>query len=198
MNGLQDLFYLVWFALLMNPAGTQLADLVDSRAFWKETGVEWNAQALIRELAQAQAAESPGLADAVVALGAATHAERQLAAERLRRAGAAALPLLEAAAQSDDPELQWRAKGLLKEWKGASLAQPARRLMAIRGLGELGDASALPLLLAIEGSANPFEQEAANNAVRRLKGLPPAPPELGDRPARAVASQPRASGAASA
>ena len=186
INGLQDLVYLVWFALLMNPAGTQLADLVDTRAFWKEAGVEWNAPALRNELAQAQAPADPDVQGAIHALGAATHAERQHAAERVRKAGAAALPLLQAAARSDDPEIQSRAKALLRDWQGTSLAQPARRLMAIRALAELGDVSAVPLLEAITSTATAFEQEAAREALRVLKGLPPSPPEPGGRPARAV------------
>jgi len=69
--------------------------------------------------------------------------------------------------------------GRAKEAAEPAQAQAVRRLMAIRTLGELKDAQALPTLQPLVKSEAPFEAEYAQQAIAAIEGKPftrPQPP----------------------
>ncbi len=162
-----------WMIILLTTGGGDLLDAIRPGDYWRVQGVEATAANM---LARLHAADAAATADLVRQLGSAQHGEREAAQGKLEALGAAARPQLQAAAESPDPEVRERAKALLEKLAGHDQAPAIRRLMAIRTLGELKHAPALPVLRGLLNSKVPFEAEYAAWAVAAIEGKPHTPP----------------------
>ena len=117
-------------------------------------------------------------------LGAARYDVRERATEALRRIGAPAIPALEKAADSDDPEIRTRAREILGDVRlGISPDWPSEMVLLVRHYNELGDnersqalyrigqtlrEKAVPFLLARLTSENAQEANYAVSAIQRI------------------------------
>ncbi len=110
-------------------------------------------------------------------LGAERYDRRQRASEGLRRVGAPAIPALEKAAQSDDPEVRIRARQILADVRlGIHPSWPADLVLLIRHYENLSDqekqAAHQRLVTEAKAQAVPFIvhhlQEADENEARHL------------------------------
>jgi tetratricopeptide (TPR) repeat protein len=117
-------------------------------------------------------------------LGAARYDVRERATEALRRIGAPAIPALEKAADSDDPEIRTRAREILADARlGISPDWPSEMVLLVRHYSELGDnermqalyrigqtlrEKAVPFLLARLTSENAQEANYALSSIQRI------------------------------
>jgi hypothetical protein len=166
--GLDEILLVLWMCLALNPAGTRLSDQVDVRAYWESRGVPWEEASLLKELQDDPGADEATLRAALDRLGASTHADREAAADVLRAAGPAALPHLQQAAASEDPEIRLRARELLLPLRQSQSASAGRRLLAIRALGglsELTEAGRARLQSLAESAASADETSLARQAL---------------------------------
>jgi len=154
--------------------GNDLLDYLPTNAYWRTKGVEVSAERMAAELAPGEPAEMGRL---VRDLGAADFATREAASKKLRTFGPTAIPALEKAAASDDPEVRTRAREILKGLSGGARAMAVRRLMAIRTLGELKKPQALPTLRALLKSKEPFVADYAQRAIAAIQGKPHQRPQ---------------------
>ncbi len=161
---------LLMVLLTSGGGGNDLLDYMPSEAYWKAKGVEMTAERMAAELATAPPAD---LSKLVRDLGAADFALREAAMRKLRAAGPAAVPALERAAESEDPEVKMRARQLLQRAVAAGgQAKAVRKLMAIRALGELKAPQALPALRPLVAAAEPFVADYARQAIAAIEGKP--------------------------
>jgi HEAT repeat protein len=138
-------------------------------------------------LAAAGQVEAPGMAalrKAVADLGAEDFRARKAAKDTLSKAGVAARELLQAATQSDDPEVRLTAQGLLRAIAGKIQADAKsgdadylKRLFAIRALGEMKSQKAVPGLKAAANDTDPTIRDAALSALAAVEGKPAPRPD---------------------
>ena len=113
-----------------------------------------------------------------------SEAEKEAAAERLMAAGRSALPGLQVALQSENPDARWWAARALAGIDGpaaarmllAALADPDEdvRVCAIMGLGERREAAAVDELLALWPEANAYVGPHIGDALSKI-GEPAVP-----------------------
>lgn len=148
-------------------------DHLDSKLFWRGRGIEMTSANLI------EAANPPADADAaahLARLGAPEFRERQAAEKALLAMGPGVLAQVRPLTRSDDPEIAERAVRIVRALAPRDTFSDVQRLMAIRGLGELGDAAALPALRALAEATDPATRAYAARAIARIEGRPaPAP-----------------------
>ena len=148
-------------------------DHLDSKLFWKGRGIDMTAANLL------EAANPPASADATAhlsRLGAPEFRERQAAEKALLALGPGILPQVRPLTRSEDPEVAERAVRIVRALAPRDSFSDVQRLMAIRGLGELGDAAALPALRPLAEATDPATRAYAARAIARIEGRPaPAP-----------------------
>lgn len=161
-----------WMAILMallGGGGNDFLDYVPTKAFWKSQGVEVTTAKLLAEL---KGAETPDASKLIKQLGAAQQADREQAQRKLEAMGPGVLPQLRKAARSPDAEVAMRIDSLIASLSKKGAARTARRLMAIRTLGERKDRKALPALRKLLESKAVFEAEYAAAAIAAIEGKP--------------------------
>ena len=172
-----------WIPLMLmligRGGGNELLDYMSTAGYWKAKGVAVTLENMTAELGpQTQVPDrADDIATLVKDLGADAYDARESAQKKLVAMGPVALPQVQAAAKSDDPEVAQRAREVLRQirpsQKGGAMAKAVRRLMAIRALGELKDPKALPVLRPLLGAAEPFVADFARRAVARIEGQAP-------------------------
>jgi hypothetical protein len=167
MGASYSLFTLL-FALLSGGA-SDILDLVPSDAYWKAKNVTVTVDQLVGELKTDAGAD---IAPLIAKLGSGNYAQREEAAKKIIAQGPAAIPQLEKSYDDPDPEVANRVKSLAKQIRFNSKAASVRRLMAIRTLGEMKEAQALPALQALANSKEPFVPDYAARAVALIQGKP--------------------------
>jgi hypothetical protein len=158
-----------------------LLDYVPTAAYWRLQQVNPTPAAMAAELAETSDAAAAAFIDEISNPDPQT---RSQARRNLAGLGRKALPLLRAAMEGGDPETMATSRELIAQISAQSKPKAIRRLMAIRALGESGDAGALAVLAPLLKSTEPFEAEyaaAAMSALRRRR-----PP---DRPSAAAADR---------
>lgn len=167
-----------WFSLMFMVLAAGNGDLLDqisTDAYWKSKAVkDLSVEKLIAEITPAPAVED--LSPLIKALGSENFAQREQATNKLQALGAAALPALEKASNDPDPEVARRARELIRQANSGAKVNQVRRLMAIRTLGELGKAEALPALKPLLSSKEIFVPEYAARAIAAIEGKPFPPP----------------------
>lgn len=156
--------------VLLGGGGNELLDYVPSRDYWQAKGVVMTGGNLLAELQAAAAAES--VPQLIEQLGSDRYSRREQAHRRLLAMGPKVVPQLQKAARSDDPEVSARIESLLKDIGAKGKAPAVRRLMAIRGLGELKHRRGLPVLRKLVDSAELFEAGYARAAIAAIEGKP--------------------------
>ena len=155
--------------VLLGGGGNDLLDFVPTEAFWKSQEVEVTTAKLLGELKSAEAADASKL---IKQLGASQQADREQAQRKLEAMGPGVLPQLRKAAKSPDAEVAMRIDSLIASLSKKGAARTARRLMAIRALGEGKDREALPALRKLLKSKAVFEAEYAAAAIAGIEGKP--------------------------
>jgi hypothetical protein len=157
-------------AVLALPSN-DLLDYVPAATYWRLNKVEPTTAAMALELAEASDATAAGLIDK---LSDPDPQIRLQAKRNLARLGRKALPLLREAINGGDPETAAVAHELIAKIGDQSRPKSIRRLMAIRALGEGGDAAAVAVLEPLLKSTEPFEAEYAAAAIALLHHQIPA------------------------
>ncbi len=161
-------FIEILMLVLSGGGSNELLDFIPTDAYWQSKGVTVTVEAVAGELSTETPAELPRL---IRDLGADDYEAREAATKALRAIGAPAKAALEQAAESNDPEVRVRARKLLQNLhRGGAQARAVRRLMAIRTLGELGKAEALPALRPLVESKEPFVAQYARRAIAAIEG----------------------------
>ena len=157
--------------VLLGGGGNDFLDYVSVTAFWKSQGVEVTTVKLLAELksAEAKVADASKL---IKQLGSAQQADREQAQRKLAAMGPGVLPQLRKAAKSPDAEVAMRIDSLIASLSKKGAARTARRLMAIRTLGERKDRKALTALRKLLKSKAVFEAEYAAAAIAAIEGKP--------------------------
>jgi hypothetical protein len=163
----------ILFALLSGGAN-DLLDFVSSDAYWKAKAVTVSMEQLASELKTPAGAD---VAELIKTLGAGDYAQREEAARKIIAQGPAALQGLEKAADDPDAEISNRVKNLIQQIRLNTKANGVRRLMAIRTLGEMKKAEALPILKPLLASKEMFVADYAARAMAQIEGK--APPTRG-------------------
>ncbi|MCY2930241.1 MAG: hypothetical protein NTV86_12240 [Planctomycetota bacterium] len=155
-------------ALVAGGGGNELLDYVQTQAYWQMQDTPVTAAAMIEEL-QTPKAENVG---ALIAdLSAPQAARREAASAKLRAMGEAALPELQKVTPGATlGEKDLRIAQLIEQIGRRRGGLAIRRLMAIRTLGELKDASAAPVLRGLATSKAPFEADYAQAALAAIEG----------------------------
>jgi hypothetical protein len=169
---------------LLAGGGRDLVSYIPPDAYWEAKGVEVvSVEGLLKDLDPAPPVD---VDKAIGALGSAGAAEREAAAGAILSAGPAAIPELEKETASPDVEVARRARALIAQIRTEAKPREVRRLMAMRALGELKDAKALPALRTWAESKEPFAAECARAAIAKIEGKPAPPPR--ERDAKAFAA----------
>jgi len=170
-----------WMMLLLTLVtqgnGSDLLDYVQSSAYWRIQGVTPSVATMQAELAPARSADAAGL---IEDLTGDDDAKRTAAKIRIRVLGDRAMPLLEKAAKAahGNPDKAVVVQDLIGEVLKKPATGAARRLMAIRTLGEFKKTEALPTLQGLLTSKALFEADYARAAIAAIEGKPytrPAP-----------------------
>ncbi len=157
--------------LVAGNGGGELLDLIDTEAYWAHRNETPRVELLIGYLETADDKADAGQIDKLIAqLGAADFDTREQAAAKLIAIGADAKAPLQKARQSDDPEIALRAEQILRRLTGKHKPSNVRKLMAIRTLGEMGQAQATEPLKQLADSTEPFVAEYAARAIARIEG----------------------------
>jgi len=146
-----------------------MLDYMQTKAYWQAEGVAMTAEAMQTELRPLTAKQIAALTKDLTSND---EAKRKAAASRLTTAGKGAIAQLEkaAAAAQGDPEKAGVIQQLIGSLYEAPQAGGARRLMAIRTLGELKARSALPALKGLLKSRVLFEADYAAEAIAAIEG----------------------------
>src|SRR3954451_23334635 len=151
-----NLLSLILFLLF--GGGKDLVSYIPPQVYWESKGVEMvTVDALLPDIAAKDA--SVDVEKLIGDLGSDDSAAREKAAKALLAAGPGAAAALDKQADSPDVEVARQAKMLSAQIRTEAKPREIRRLMAIRTLGNLKDAKALPALTALTSSAEPFVAE---------------------------------------
>lgn len=162
--------------LLLRVGGNELLDYVQTAAYWQSKGVPVTVESMTSELKPQRAATDgdPDIAALVKQLGDDDYDVRERAQKKLVAAGPAARDQVAVAAKSDDPEVAHRARTILqalaRPGQAGPMAAAVRRLMAIRTLGELKNAKALPVLRTLLKAKETFVADYAGRAIATIEG----------------------------
>lgn len=155
--------------LLMMGGGVQdFLDVVPTAEYWQAKNVEISDKTLLAELAPpAPVGDISKLIDALADEAA---ANREAAAKAIRDQGPGAIPQLQKAIDSGNPEISARAKRLIQELQNSGAAKQVRLLMAIRTAGERKMQPLLPRLRELQQSKAMFVADYASAAVAAIEG----------------------------
>lgn len=160
---------LALFVCLLGGGGNDLLDYLPTESYWSAKQTSLTIDAMLAELAPPKEEDWSGV---IAQLASPDAQARQEAEQKVRQAGPAARKQLADAAKSPDAELAGRAGNLLRRLADDAVAADVRRLMAIRTLGEFGDAKALPALRSEVDSKSLFVAEYAQAAIAKIEGKP--------------------------
>lgn len=170
---------MILMALLGGDPGTHLLDYASTEAYWKSKSVGVSVESMTAEI------KGPGekdVANLIVDLSSPDANIRGAADRALRQLGEPALGLLDKAAGAADPEVSAAARAIAQSIRSGGKSAQVRRLMAIRTLGELGDAGAnagaIATLQPLLESKEMFVAEYAARSIARLQDKPYAPKQL--------------------
>jgi len=167
-----DVSPLLCFLIFFNiggGGGNHLLDYIPSDYYWKSKNIEMTADTMLLQLQPPPAQDVSRLIDK---LSADNPDERVAAARKLQAIGGPALSQLQTASQSEDPGVATLAATLISQINTASKPTTVRRLMAIRALGEMKNADALPMLDKLVGSKEPMVGEYASRSVAQIQDKP--------------------------
>lgn len=153
----------------MAGGGNDLLDYLPTDAYWRTKGIGVKVDAMLWELDPAAHADLPKL---LSQLKADDGSLQEGPASQVVTLGPAALPALREAATGTDLTLAEHARRLIARIEAAPKAAAVRRLMAIRALGEMRAAAALPALRTLAQSDDPFAADYARAAVAAIEGKP--------------------------
>jgi hypothetical protein len=160
------------------------ASLLQPKAVLEQMNVRTDEATLIKLIAAGDKVKvsQERLKQAVKALQSDDRRARKKAEMILQAAGDAAIPNLETAAKSADPEVKVTAQNLLRSLQQKRAAETkndtgyVKKLMAIRALQGMKSKSSLPALQAIARGGNPTLSDAAQTAVAIINGEKPKRP----------------------
>jgi len=161
--------WVVMMTALLSTGGNDLLDYLPTANYWKAKNVVVSVETMTEQLKAVPAAD---VAQLLEDLGSPQPSVRDQATGRIRALGPAAVPALKDAAQHGSPEIVGKAKSLIDEIQTADKAASVRRLIAIRTLGELKDAKALPVLQLQTQSSELFIADYASAAIAAINGTP--------------------------
>src|SRR5688572_3734372 len=160
--------------MLISGGANDLLDYVSTDYYWRAKGVPHvTAQQLLDELKPPAA--GPDIARLIASLGAAGFDEREKAAAAILKHGPSVIPQLERATRGTDAEIASRATSLIQQLKIGGKGAAVRKLMAIRTLGEMKKAEAIPALKALLDSKEMFVADYAKAAIAQIEGKPLPP-----------------------
>ncbi|MEX0775859.1 MAG: hypothetical protein WD042_09125 [Phycisphaeraceae bacterium] len=170
----------IMMALLSGGGGNQLLNYASTDAYWQQRGVVVTVAAMQEKLAPAGASGSAAkdISRQIENLGSDSAKVRDLVSKEIREAGPEVIPQLEEAAKSDNAQRAAAAKALIAELNTQGKITQVDRLMAIRALGESGQADVAATLEKLADSKAPFEAEYAQVALARLKSAVVATPAI--------------------
>lgn len=149
--------------------GNHLLDYIPSDYYWKSKNIELNADTMLLQLQPPPAQDVSGL---IAKLSSDDPDERVVAAKKLQAIGGPSLSQLQTASHSDDPGVAALATTLIAQINTASKPTTVRKLMAIRALGEMKNAAALPMLGKLADSKEPMVGEYASRSIAQIQGNP--------------------------
>lgn len=165
-------FPLLIVMLLTGGTGNELLDFVHAPSYWQIKGVAITTDSMVAQL-QAQApVDTTALPKLIDTLGDASFDVRENATKQIQAMGRPAMALLQNATKIPDPEIAERATKLLAGMGPDLSNDPILRLMAIRTLGDLEAAPALPVLQKLLDSDAMFEADYAARAIAAINGKP--------------------------
>jgi len=150
-------------------AGNDLLDCISTADYWSTRGVEVSVEAMQAELRVGEVRDVSAL---IEQMGSDDFSVRERASRQIRAMGPLVIPQLEKAAESQDPEIAFRAQMLMRQLGHGKMTKRTRQLMAIRTLGELQDRNALPTLRGYLESDEVFVADYAGRAIARIEGKP--------------------------
>ena len=154
--------------ILGGGGGNDLLDYFPSKVYWEIHAVPYQADAM---LAQLKGAKPVGDVSGLIRdLDADKFTAREAAHQKLLALGAGVIPLIEPLIKSDSPEVAARAKEIVRILSQRAGSRDVHRLMAIRTLGEMKHAAALPALTKLTQSRELFVADYARHAVAAIKG----------------------------
>jgi hypothetical protein len=183
-NRMPDSNLLSLILFLLFGGGKDLVSYIPPQIYWESKGVE---MVTVDTLLPDIAAKDPNVdvEKLVTALGSDEPAVREKAAKSLLSAGPAIVAALDKEANSPDVEVARQVRIIAARIRTEAKPREIRRLMAIRTLGDLKDAKALPALKALTASTEPFVADYANEAIAKIEGKP-APARQRDAKAMAA------------
>lgn len=165
MDKIGALFYLLLMVIGGNSAGRDALDALPTETYWKGKGITPSVEVYKGVLATAAPAT---LDQDVQALGSDDFKTREGAKKRLEAGGAQAAEKLRDL-NSKDPEVQQMAAAMAAKYLNGESSR-VQRLMAIRGLGESKERSAVEVLRPLLGSKEPFVAVYAARALAQIGG----------------------------
>ncbi|MDD4889419.1 MAG: hypothetical protein PHU85_05775 [Phycisphaerae bacterium] len=155
--------------LIGGSSGADLLRFISSQNYWAAQKVEITVDNMATALGKP--GEAKEIADLASKLGDREHKVRVEAHAKLVAMGPAIIAQLNKAMESPaNEEARLQLKEVLAELSGKGQAAAVRRLMAIRALGELKDAKAVPTLKPLLESKALFEAEYAARAIAAVEG----------------------------
>ncbi|MDD4889420.1 MAG: hypothetical protein PHU85_05780 [Phycisphaerae bacterium] len=156
--------------------GVDLVGLIPTKDYWDKQKVDLSVDAMVAQLTPTQPkGDVPSLAEK---LGDREHKVRVDSVAKLTAMGPAILPDLEKAmANPANEEARLQLRDIIAELKARGGSEPARRLMAIRTLGELKEAKAIAALKPLLESKAPFEADTAREAIASIERGPTTQPD---------------------
>jgi hypothetical protein len=161
--------FLVLLSFLICGGSGDLLDYVPTHSYWHDRNVEVTVDAMQREAAPTASVDASKI---ITDLGAADPHVRDKASDNILKLGIGTLPQLRQAATGADPETAERSAQLITQLRPLITVGAVRRLMALRALGELKDAKAVPFLQSQLSSQEMFVADYARNAIGAIYGQP--------------------------
>ena len=159
--------FIVLLSFLIGGGSGDLLDYVPTQSYWSDRGVSVTVDSMLEEAGPAAPQNIAGL---IADLGAADPQAHDAAAQKIIKLGPVVLPQLREAAEGADPEIAERSTVIIRLLRPQITVAAVRRLMAVRALGELKDAKALPFLQSQLASSEMFMADYAQIAIGAIKG----------------------------
>ncbi len=159
--------------LLFNGGGRDLLDCLSVADYWQAKTVAVNVDNMILELGTVKDVPVGDITGLITDLGSDDYGTREAATKKIRTLGPGVVPQLkERGLTSNEPEAVDRSRKIINSFVRGGKAKEVRRLMAIRALGELKKAQAIPALTALLDSTDSFVAEYAQAAIASIQGKP--------------------------
>jgi hypothetical protein len=159
--------FLILLSFLIGGGSGDLLDYVPTQSYWHDCNVEVTVETMLHEAAPLVPADISKL---IADLGSTEPRVRDAASDHILKVGIGALPQLREGAVGADPEVAERSAELMGQLQPLVTVATVRRLMALRALGELKDASAIPFLQSQLNSQGMFVPDYARRAIAAIYG----------------------------